>query len=817
MVDKFRYYLNANDARVLLTPSGVQQLQTSFTLEDELKHAHEVEITGTIFLTGVDYKLFYGIETSGKRCGDNFIEIEKICNGEWILYRKGLLNVIDGVYDLDKCNIEITITAIDDYYCFDYNKKREIDIFDVTPYNTRAKAYAVQGVIEVLERVYADNQALNPYDSSYFGGTDPRMLGWTVYRSEAWIYGPNTPRGSGIQKLQYKTFYAREKLTIPCGDPDPGPGWIAISNTCPGGSKIYARSVILTNYRRLWHNNYDPEGDIDPAPIRNFTEMSEDSLLFAYDVMGLDGVPGYFDNGIFLTDFISFFVQKYCGISYRSDFFQVNPTQTFAEAYPRLPDDQRTYYNIIYQKSDVKRLNARNNATKGVTTLENLFNCVLTLYNLQYRIEEGVFIVEHVSYWNRTVSLDLTIDRYKEFTNFSNKYSYEKDKLPQFEKFVAMEMGNTDFVGVPIEYFGRCVNFDDDSKVKTREVDIVTTDVEYCLKNSGGDNEKVSDEGFVLMATKKVGDTYYIIRHQPILDVYSRINNCLSWAHLQEAYYQHGRPQKIGLMNNTFHEFITTIPIKKQIPITIPFCCTDTLQLAEFVKTKLGNGIINKVTEDHYKETLTLELLYENPYQESFCTPLSSFSLNNATIDRFIFDAKFIDCSIAYTIIIEITNPDGSIILSDPIIANCIDPVILNYNNGEGQYKFRAKNTCTDEQSDWSNYVVVDFTAPAVCDLLPPVSFIERVNETKFIFSFNYPSFPNDVDIEVTNPQGAIFLKQFATWNQVGSLVKPEYDFRNPGDNRPMRIFKGTYKFRFRRRCGNFTTSLFGPYVNVIL
>ncbi|MFT3704635.1 MAG: hypothetical protein QM802_19880 [Agriterribacter sp.] len=814
-MDRYRYILIRNGERIQLNPSGVEGLETSFTLTDELKFAHEVEITGEIILTGVDFKLFYGIETSGNRCGDNFIEIEKLCNGQYGHYITGLLNVIDGKYDLDKCNISITITAIDDYYCFDYNKKRDIDIFDVKPYTERAKAYVVQGVVEKFVKTYADNAPQNPFDPATFGGTDPRMLGWTIYRNEGWINGPNTPRGSGAQKIQVKTFYAREKLTVPCADPDPGPGWIAISNSCPGGNKVFARSVILTNYRRLWPNNYDPENDIDPAPVRNFTEMEEDSQFFAYDVMGLDDVPSAFDNGIMLADFLTFYINKYCGLPVKSDFFQINPESTFGVSYPQLPNDGRTYNNILFQKSDVKRLNARNNATKGVTTLEKMITDVLTLYNCQYRVQDGKFIIEHVSYWHRNITLDLTIDRYKENMAFSNKYDYEKDKLPQFEAFKAMEMGNLDFVGVPIEYFGRCVNFDDDTKTKTREVANITTDVEYCMKNSGGDNEKVSDLGFVLMATKIVGGNYYIIRLLPILDVYSRVNNCLSWAYLQEAYYQHLRPQKIGLMNNKFHSFFSTIPIKKQENISVPFCCTDTLSLTDFVKSKIGNGIIEKATLNHYRETLQLTLLYENTYQESFCTALTKFVLNSATSTQFLFDVGFVDCSLDYTIIIEITTPSGDIINSDPLPAKCSQPTILAFNAGDGNYKFRAKNVCADEQSDWSSYVTVDYTMPAVCNLLPAVTFINRTNETKFNFSFVYPSFANDIDIEVTNPTGNVIIKQFATWSQSGSNVLTNFDFRNPGDNRPIRIFKGVYKFRFRRRCGSFTTSLFSSYLNV--
>ncbi|MGN6491163.1 MAG: hypothetical protein ACTHLE_04145 [Agriterribacter sp.] len=812
MQSKYKYYIVVDGVRTQIDPQGVQQLQTSFDLNRDGRFSHDVSVVNQIILTGADYKFYYALETSNNRCGDIMIEIEKWCGNAYVSFLSGYLRPIDGYYDLDKCRLEMEITAVDPYYCYEYNKKREIDVFEAKPYNDRVKAHVVQGEIEVYIKEYADNQPFDPYNpGGFFGGTDPRMAGWLIFRNESWIFGPNSPRGDGAQKNQFKTYYAREILEIPSTDPDPGPGWIFISDV--GGTKKYARQVVRTNYRRLLPNNYDPEGDIQPTTIRHFSEMEEDSLLYAYDVMGYEDTPDAFDNGILLTDLLGYFINKFCGISIKSTFFQVNADETFSEGYEQLPDDARTLHNIIFQKSDVKRLNASNNATKGITTLEKLLNSILTVYNLEYRIENGFFRIEHVSYWNRVVGLDLTTPQYADYMRGSNKYKYDKSKLPQFEEFAFMEAGNDDFKGKPIEYFGRCFSIEEGENIKRRDAQNITTDVEFCMLHSGGDDDTVSDDGFVIMATVLDGEQYFIMRFNPILDPYSRVNNPLSWAHLQEAFYQHARPQKIGYMNNVFHEFHSTIPVKKQDKVIVPFCCGDELKLVDFVKTGLGDGIIEKAVLNHYRETLELDLLYENQYQEAFCTPLTRFSLNRVTTDRFYFDVGFLDCTVNHTMQVEVTLPNGTVYLTEPITTICNGVVDIPLTGEEATYKFRARQICEDAISQWSDYVSVDYVDPVSCPALPVVSFVNRTQPNIFVFQFTEAAFANAVDIEHTLPSGSTSIRNNVTIEQVGSNVKVTYNITN--SNQVQQIFPGLYKFRFRRRCGTVTTSLFGNYVNV--
>ena len=810
MVDrKYRYYTIVNGYEREFFPFRNDNLQTTFTRQDGLRYTHTIDIADKISIRKEDYNYVYELETSANRCGEIGVRIDVLCGSEYIVFANGVLRLVDGDYDLDNCIIDIKITAVDPFYCYDYNKRKEIDIFEVKPFNQRIKVSAVEGEIETMESGATD--LTDPYDPSFAGGVDPRSLGWVVYKSEFWSDGNDNPRGAPVQ-TEWRYYYAREVLTVSCNEyPE---GWTEIENNCPSNKKL-ARAPIRVGYREIpirFFNGAEGKTDFSSSTPRRFGEALEDDIKYAYDVMGLLDTPSDFDNGILWNDFITFFIEKFCGMPVRSNFFQINPDKTFNVAYPQLPNDGRTLNNVLFQKSDVKRLNASNNATKGLTALEKIVDDICTAYNLQYRIEDGYFNIEHVSYWEKVVELDLTTAEYARYMKGSNKYSYDQSELPQFEQFNMMESFNPDFKGTPIEYFGRCISENQDEKTKTFEVKTITTDVEYCIRYPDSDSKEVSDEGFVLMAAKKVGSNYILMRFNPILDSFSRANNPLSWSHLINAYYRHERPQKRGLMNNVFTDFFTTKPVKQQKPFSIKLCCDDQLKLDGLVKTGLGEGIIDKAILNHGTYKVELQLLYTNPYQEFFCVAPVSFTLNRTTNDRFYFDVKFLDCSVDHDVIIELTYPDNTT-QQFPATSNCNQPLEFPLTGSAGElYKFRLKEVCADGESEWTPFLNVTYAEPVYCAPLPTVSYDRRTTQTTILFKFS--GFVEEaVDVEVIYPNGStrVLTNSFLRRSSSGSPITTVYVYL------PTPFYTGAYKFRFRRRCDDTNVSSYGSTVNVML
>ena len=71
------------------------------------------------------------------------------------------------------------------------------------------------------------------------------------------------------------------------------------------------------------------------------------------------------------------------------------------------------------------------------------------MFNVYWTWDGYNLVVEHISYFTKTDGIDL---RTQEIAERSNKYEYDKEEMPRYEKFSWMEAFNKDFIGVPIKY-----------------------------------------------------------------------------------------------------------------------------------------------------------------------------------------------------------------------------------------------------------------------------------------------------------------------------------------------------------------------------
>lgn len=265
---------------------------------------------------------------------------------------------------------------------------------------------------------------------------------------------------------------------------------------------------------------------------------------------------------------------------------------------------------ILFQKSDVKRPNVSGNAWKAEWTFEKLMETLTILFNTAYSIENGVFRLEHISWFSRNSGLDLTQPKYEKWLRGSNKYTYDVGSIPQKEIFEFKESYKVaGFWNSEINYSSTCAIGSNKDNTKNYTVDDLTTDVELCLNNPSSDSSVVEDKGFVLIATRFYNGEYYILTESTTQG--TRLNNTLSFPRLLRRYGLHNRPVNKGTIDGEMTTFLSTKPIKKGDKISVPLCCDNVFNPLDTVKTGLGNGIVDSAVFDLQSETLELELLYD--------------------------------------------------------------------------------------------------------------------------------------------------------------------------------------------------------------
>jgi hypothetical protein len=239
-------------------------------------------------------------------------------------------------------------------------------------------------------------------------------------------------------------------------------------------------------------------------------------------------------------------------------------------------------YNLltIAHKSDIKRPTATNPANIGMMSWNSLMD-ILKMMNLYYVYDGTTIRIEHLSYWESAAGLDL---RTQSIAEKSNKYSYLKSEMPQFEKFSHMEASDDNFVTGVIEYINLCVD------KSTSEYAInVTTDIEY-IQDCMADPEligNISDEGWVVFANYLVGASYYVYFGVGYTGPSLKFNIPLSWSVLLRTFFLHGRPFISGYVNNDAVNFISSRRNKVQ-SIKAIVCYEDDYDPNDYLTTELG-------------------------------------------------------------------------------------------------------------------------------------------------------------------------------------------------------------------------------------
>lgn len=787
-MNQLQYIVTASGENREVFPSGVRSLEETYTLsEEDRRFAFVPELNASLTFGGADFLYFKTLEAN--KCRIVPLTINTYCGTGYVLWRNCTLRMLDGEWNLDDCTVTIKPRLINEYTCFEDNAEEEVNLLELP-----LQPITVNYLIGTIEKFFYSSPTPDADDPAHFGGVAPASLKWKLYASVQEVKTPQQEAkdlilGPSTIQPQYWYYYARE---IYFNATSPGPDWVNV-----GGTKWARFPLLIKDY-----NEY--------TSATNENGFQE-KYLSRFLIFGSSGT-GIFDNGRKLNDALSYFVSNTCNISIKSIFLGINGDADFDTTYPDF-DIEVSTQNIFYQKSDVKRPDDLNNATKLPYTFKKLLVNVCNLYNLWWRIEEGVFRIEHVSWYERAQTLDLSVNpRLKEVVR-TRTYTYTTEKLPKYEIFKFMEAGSPDFLGVPIEYTGACVSIKKNEREKTVALDQLTTDLLYCIENAEGDSEKVSDEGLFLMATRYVSDNRWeILTTDPIFEANRTPNNVLGWSYLHKMYFPYERPQIAGYLNKVYTTFHSAKPIKKRDKLWIKFCCDDTINLTGTVNTEMGLAVIGSGTYSPYNSTLELQLLYADLTPPPACLKPAVFRVVSLANNQWTLETQFNPPG-TYTTITEVTYPDGHV--ESFTKENDTDGTFsFDYGNiSNGTIKLRKR--ISGEDCEWTDWVSADAIVPPTCETtpLPTPELFQRV---RFTFTFRFMAvISEDMQVRVTLPGGSpkdatpdISLSSvtIATFNILDAMSDLEKQ-----NAQIYGLPRGNYVFSFRKVCSDTT---FSPWVD---
>ena len=563
--DKYQFFVTVNSVTTQVFPA-VDDLEIQWQLQDEEEYYRQSVANGLVFVNNskrsiTDYDFLKGIEDGSDRCDEITIEIKSTCTNPATTLLTGLLVMTKAQWDEDNCTVTIPVTTNDEYTCLIANKDEVVEFNGVTPEVT------VKNFIGEIEQVGPFAESNTTRLGEFY--IPPALTGsaWNLINYTANLVGVEWQEG---------WYFVREKVTG--GTQPPGDGWISEGSDWVREIDLSFVSEVITS------GSYDLE-----------YEVKGNALFEA-------------DNGRFLSDVIEKVVELCSDLTVVSNFFSINPDAT---------NPSNTVYSTaiakldklaIWQKSDIKRFGANNNATKLRISFDDLYQNLRDIFNVRMAIDGTTLRIEHVSYFTESNGLDLTVSKL-EYLEGTRRYSYDDSLFTNVEKFEWMERVSPSFNGFDILYNSYCV--DPETRAKQYQATLINTDLNFCLDFP----DDVDDDGFFLGNVAEYNSLYYIVKEtiQAPFDVLGpQFNGHLSFPNLHENYWRHDRVFLEGEMNQVDTTFETTVRAKAQTPITFKMCCNEllTFNVDELMNSQYGWGKINTARYSTKTEAITIELMH---------------------------------------------------------------------------------------------------------------------------------------------------------------------------------------------------------------
>lgn len=529
-------------AKLLVTfPSGTVEvfpLTDDYSLDydrDEDFGFYRALFSQSLLFCKEDYRLFLEHEKSCERCEPLPFVLRSKCEGVDKDEIVGSFNLVDAKFDISKCTVTIKPRVEDDYTCLLETWDFEKNILATNPKQTIS---TIVGNIVPQQCI-----GTNPPDfTQYYDCTNG--IAWTVI-----THGGND--------TTVDTLWAREEYSG-AGVP-PGDEWIL-------DGSVWVRPV---NVRQIFF--FQDENRID-----------EQYEIINYEI----------DNGIKLSDALDFMQE--CGLSIVSDFFNINPDNTHPNniAYDCAETDLLNL--IIFQITDIKTPDAFQNANRYNIALIDLVKDLLSLFNIEFRIENGVWRLEHTSYFQAQQGIDL-VSNYNASLIGNNSYDYIGEKIPKREEWIFPSTQSSNFDGGAISY-NSCY---DENTVSKYQLIHLFTDVYDILENP----DNYGNAGLVIVSTVEFNGTNTILSQ----------NKSMQLTNLQNCYWKHDRPQWSGVIGGQEMDFLSVKPTKRQVPLEIQLCCADFKDWnpSNLIKSQIGWGEVDTARYSFKNRCLEFTLLHK--------------------------------------------------------------------------------------------------------------------------------------------------------------------------------------------------------------
>ena len=400
-----------------------------------------------------------------------------------------------------------------------------------------------------------------------------------------------------------------------------------------------------------WHGYFsttDGKWDIDrctfevtPFTLDDYTDILEKAdtqydILLIYSKITTRAIHGiidiYYRHNRWLNDVINFLALKISATA------TVSSTFFTAATNPVTLGTNKLINLTIAQKSDIIRPTSTDPARQAMMSWNELMDILWNMWQVRWNYDSvtDTINVEHISWFTSSPGMDL---RTQLLCKATNKFSYVKEKMPKFEKFLFMEANNPNFTGL-IWYNSACVNQNPDTNVKETSVK-VTTDLEYIINNPTA----ISDEGFVILCNYYNSGELQVETAIGVFTTDVRLNMRLSWANLHNAYFRHNRVLIEGIMNGSAITFWSAQKTIKQECFAI-ICPSDSYNPANEITTELGetyfSGVKASVEQSELSPSgeMKFSLLYGPPdnIPAVITDPIVDESYLLATPDTMLFD-----------------------------------------------------------------------------------------------------------------------------------------------------------------------------------
>lgn len=569
---------------------------------------------GKLSFRGYDYNYIKDRYDLGNYCDIYELLIEKYDKNTsaYIVDWMGYFSMTDGDFDFERCRYSVNPTIQDKYTCILNNWETEFNILTQSKKAISSKVNSIIEFILITEEtgwksvgdVLNQGKNLTEFQCIYIYDDPDNNLFYYLFAREAIIFSKYaTLVGANWKDVNSETNQ---------GSPYPDPA-----------NNAYDLNYEIKNYldpvdqmnkyaRRIFDSKSAPAaGDIlinndslgialgisitRPDPnIYNYYGFSQDDRYY-WGLVSLKDIyvkKAYYNfllftqsvnyiNCVSLNDTIGFLANSNCSdlsTSIISEFLSnaTNPVTGVAS---------KTNHLYIIQKSDAKRPGASQQATKGIITFKDLMTGLYNMAQLWWFIDDDNKInIVHQSEISTSVGIDITQSPYNLTSVHKKMIEFDKGLLYRYEKWTFMEAKNVDFVGDQIEYDEQCTIKETVSKTKKYDTNNITFDLAHVQT----DQDNVSDDGFVIVAT----DNTEVINEVGLISGELQLNGHLCLANLHYNYWRHSRILATGLMNGVQTNFLSVQKIRKLAEQQIKYC--GEFDPLDKVTTELGDALVNE-------------------------------------------------------------------------------------------------------------------------------------------------------------------------------------------------------------------------------